>query len=241
MTSKNITPRAKRRAAWAVPMGLIALSLIPVLAGAARLTELTGGSTVTPQNARFFSSPLPVVIHIVTVTVYSLLGAFQFAPNLRRGKRSWHRTAGHILIPAGLLAGLSGLWMSVFYVLPETDGEALLVLRVVFGSAMVAGIIMGILAIRRRDFTAHGAWMTRAYAIAVGAGTQALVLLPWTLLVGPTDEATRAVLMGASWVINLAVAEYAIRRRHAASGRTTRPASRVLTPETTTAGHRSVP
>lgn len=247
MRSKTTTSFRSRRMGWAVPAALIALSLIPVVAGAARLTQLTGGAAVTPENARFFASPIPVIAHIVTVTVYSLLGAFQFVPalrrvtGLRRGRWSWHEISGRILIPAGLLAGLSGLWMSLFYALPETDGEALLVLRMIFGTAMVLGIILGVLAIRRRDFAAHGAWMTRAYAIALGAGTQALVLLPWILLVGPTDETTRAALMGASWVINLVVAEYAIRRRHAASGRRPRPAGRVLTPETTTAGHRSVP
>jgi hypothetical protein len=55
--------------------------------------------------------------------------------------------------------------------------------------------------------------MTRGYAIGVAAGTQALVSIPWLLLVGPTNELSRAVLMGAAWLMNLAVAEYAIRRR----------------------------
>ncbi|MGA8790185.1 MAG: DUF2306 domain-containing protein, partial [Paenarthrobacter sp.] len=168
---------------------------------------------------RFFTSPIPVVTHILTVTVYSLLGAFQFAPALRRvslpqrGKQSWHQMAGRILVPAGLLAALSGLWMSLFYTLPESDGPALLVLRLIFGFGMLLSIILALLALRRRDFAIHGAWMTRAYAIALGAGTQAVVLLPWTLLVGPTDQTMRAVLMGASWVINLAVAEYFIQQR----------------------------
>lgn len=229
---------------WGVPVALIVLSLIPVIAGAARLTELTGGATVTPENARFFASPIPVITHIVTVTVYSLLGAFQFAPTLRqvptrrRGRRSWHRTAGRILVPAGLLAALSGLWMSLFYTLPETDGQALLVLRLIFGAGMLGSIVLGLLAIRRRDFAAHGAWMTRAYAIALGAGTQALVLLSWMLIAGPTDQTMRAVLMGASWVINLAVAEYFIQRRRRmsrrASGPASRPVSRVFTRETPT-------
>ncbi|MHC6219467.1 DUF2306 domain-containing protein [Arthrobacter sp. MMS24-S77] len=217
MTSKTASSvpatRSLRRAQWPVPAALIFLSLIPVIAGAARLTELTAGAAVTPQNERFFASPIPVVTHIVSVTVYCLLGAFQFVPSLRRAKRAWHRIAGRILVPAGLLAALSGLWMSMFYALPAGDGEALLVLRLIFGSAMVASIILGFLAIRRRDFVRHSAWMTRAYAIGLGAGTQALVILPWVLAFGPTDEATRAVLMGASWVINLAVAEYAIHRR----------------------------
>ncbi|WP_426977581.1 DUF2306 domain-containing protein [Pseudarthrobacter sp. O4] len=177
-----------------------------------RLTELSGGAAITPQNARFFASPVPVVTHIVCVTVYSMLGAFQFVPSLR-GRRGWHRIAGGILIPAGLLAALSGLWMAVFYPLPAGDGVILLVLRLIFGSAMVASIVLGLVAIRRRDFVRHSAWMTRGYAIGVAAGTQALVSIPWLLLVGPTDELTRAVLLGTAWLINLAVAEYVIYRR----------------------------
>lgn len=216
MRSESSTPVFQsrfRRAQWPVPTGLIFLSLIPVIAGASRLTELTGGGAVTPQNERFFDSPISVVTHIVCVTVYCLLGAFQFVPSLRTGRRKWHRMTGRILVPAGLLAALSGLWMSVFYALPDGDGEALLILRLVFGSAMAVSIVLGFMAVRRRDFVVHSAWMTRAYAIGLGAGTQALIFLPWMLVFGPTDEATRAVLMGASWIINLAVAELVIRRR----------------------------
>ena len=225
-------PAIRRRAQSPVPAGLILLSLIPVLAGAARLTELTGGAAITPQNARFFASPVPVVIHIISVTVYSLLGAFQFVPALR-GRRGWHRTAGLVLIPAGLLTALSGLWMSVFYPLP--DGDTDVPLRLLFGSAMLLSIVMGVLAIRRRDFVRHSVWMTRAYAIAVGAGTQALVIAPWILLIGPPSELIRALLMGLAWVINLAVAEYVIHRRAQASARGRRPSGRTV--RTAASGH----
>ncbi|MFC9351496.1 DUF2306 domain-containing protein [Arthrobacter sp. NPDC057013] len=205
--------RQRPRHGWLVPAALIFLTLIPVLAGAARLTELTGGATITPRNERFFTSPIPVVTHIVSVTVYSLLGAFQFTPSLRRGRRSWHRAAGRILIPAGFLAALSGLWMALFYELPPSDGLVLLIFRLVFGSAMLVSLILGVLAITRRDFAKHGAWMTRAYAIGVAAGTQGIILIVPELLTGPPDVTTRALLMGAAWMINLAVAEYGIRRR----------------------------
>jgi peptidoglycan biosynthesis protein MviN/MurJ (putative lipid II flippase) len=103
--------------------------------------------------------------------------------------------------------------MTLFYPLPPGDGPALFVLRLVFGSAMAASIVLGIAAIMRRDFVRHGAWMTRGYAIGVAAGTQALTGLPWMLLVGPPDEPTRAALLGSAWLINVAVAEYVIRRR----------------------------
>lgn len=228
MTTKpsSARPSARRHGPqWPVATALILLSLIPVLAGAARLTELTGGAAITPQNARFFASPVPVVVHIVSVTIYSLLGAFQFVPGLR-GRRGWHRIAGSVLIPAGLLAATSGLWMSAFYALP--DGTTDVPIRLFFGSAMLVSLILGIVAIRRRDFVRHGEWMTRGYAIGVGAGTQALVISGWLLLVGVPGDVARALLMAAAWVVNLAVAEYVIRRRTRRSARTLNPAGRAV-------------
>jgi hypothetical protein len=62
--------------------------------------------------------------------------------------------------------------------------------------------------------------MMRGYAIGLGAGTQVFTHVPWFLLFGTPDELTRAILMGAGWVINLVVAEWVIRRRPL---RTTRP------------------
>lgn len=215
MTAVITSTRAPRapRATWLAPTGLILLSLIPVLAGAARLGELTGGAVPTIHNARFLDSPIPVVIHIVSVTVFSLLGAFQFVPALHRRKNGWHRVAGRILIPAGLLTALSGMWMAAVYPHPLGDGVALEALRLIFGFAMVAAILFGIRAIIRRAFVSHGDWMTRAYAIGMGAGTQAIVLIPGSIIFGPTHELSRTILMGAAWVINLAVAETVIRRR----------------------------
>jgi uncharacterized membrane protein len=210
---------AKRGAEWLAPTGLILLSLVPIAAGASRLAQLATGA-VSADNTRFFDSPVPVVVHIVSVTVFSLLGALQFAPPLRRHR--WHRRAGRIVAPAGLLAALSGLWMAIFSTLPAHDGAALLVLRLVFGSAMAASIVIAFAAIRRGDVRTHSAWMTRAYAIGLGAGTQVFTGLVAFLLVGEPDATTWAVAMGAAWVINLAVAEFVIRRRAARS----RPASR---------------
>ena len=54
--------------------------------------------------------------------------------------------------------------------------------------------------------------MTRGYAVGVAAGTQAFTNLPWFLFVGEPTEIPRALLVGAGWVINLAAAEWLIRR-----------------------------
>jgi len=207
-----------RRRDWLVPAGLVALSLVPALAGISRLAQLAGGAEVTPENARFFASPVPVMLHIGAVIVYSILGAFQFSPGLRRRRRGWHRAAGRIVAPSGLLAALSGLWMTQFYAWPSGDGVAVYVERLVVGSAMVASLVLALDAIRRRDFASHGDWMTRAYAIGLGAGTQVLTHLPWFVLAdGKPGELPRAVMMGAGWAINIVVAEWIIRSRYARS------------------------
>ncbi|CAN5224232.1 DUF2306 domain-containing protein [soil metagenome] len=204
------------RPQWLAPTALILLSLIPVIVGAARLTELTSGAIATEQTARFLDFPIPVVTHIVSVTVYSLLGAFQFVPALRHRRIGWHRIAGRILVPAGLLAALSGLWMTGLYRHAQGYGDLIAVFRLIFGSAMVASIILGIRAIARHDFVAHSAWMTRAYAIGLGAGTQALVLIPDAIVLGSTQNLLGALLMGTAWVINLAAAEFVISRQRGA-------------------------
>jgi len=156
--------------------------------------------------------PLPVVLHVLAVIPFSILGALQFSPALRRRHRGWHRMAGRFLVVFGLVAALSGLWMTQFYPWPAGDGFAVYVLRLVFGSAMAFSIFRAVEAIRRREFTSHGEWMIRGYAIGLGAGTQVLTHLPWFMLVGKPGEFARAVLMGAGWFINLAVAEWVIRR-----------------------------
>jgi uncharacterized membrane protein len=215
------TPARKRaRAAWLVPAGLILLSVIPLTFGIIRLNQLASGAEITPANARFFASPLPVVLHIVGACVYALLGAFQFVSRLWGRGTGWHRWVGRLLVPCGLVVGLSGLWMTVFYPRPEGASDLLYVLRLLFGSSMVLAILLGFAAIRRRDILQHRAWMTRAYAIGLGAGTQVLTGMVGELIAGPPSELGNALLMGAGWVINLAIAEWAIRRRPSSQTRT---------------------
>jgi uncharacterized membrane protein len=206
------TTRTSNRSDWLVPAMLILLSLVPAIAGTARLAELASNAQVTKANARFFAQPIPVVLHILTVIPYAMVGAFQFSAGFRRRNRAWHRAAGRVIGVCGLIAALTGLWMAHFYAWPEGDGVGVYVERLVFGTAMLVSIVLGLYAVRRRDFASHGAWMTRAYAIGLGAGTQVLTHLPWFILVGKPGESARTVLMGAGWVINVVVAEWIIRR-----------------------------
>jgi len=210
---KTNTPASRGPAEWLVIVGLLLLSFIPIASGAFRLTQLTGGAQITPANSRFFASPLPVTVHIVSASLFAILGAFQFASSFRRRWPAWHRWAGRLLVICGLLVGLSGLWMVLFYPHPVGDGDFLSAQRLLFGSAMIVSIVLSFTAIRRGNVTRHRAWMMRGYAIGMGAGTQALVLMVGEMIAGKPGELSRALLMGSAWVINLAVAEWVIRRR----------------------------
>lgn len=216
---KAKAPARSRLAEWLVIAGLLVLSVIPLAGGAFRLKQLTGGAEITPANARFFAAPLPVELHIVSASLFALLGAFQFSSSFRRRRPGWHRAAGRLLVLCGLLVGFSGLWMTLFYAHPVGDGDFLSALRLLFGSAMIVSIVLSFAAIRRGDVKKHRAWMMRGYAIGLGAGTQALVLMAGEMIAGKPSELSRALLMGAGWVINLAVAEWVIRKRPAPPAR----------------------
>ena len=202
----------KTQISWWEPVGLIFLSIIPLIFGALRLNELASGAEITPDNARFFASPSPVVIHIIASAIYALLGALQFVGRLWQRGSKWHRWVGRFLVPVGLLVGLSGVWMTVFYPRPEGASNLLYTFRLLFGTGMVLSIILGYLAILRKDVDQHLAWMTRAYALGLGAGTQVFTGMVGALIFGTPNEFQNALLNGAAWVINLAVAEWSIRK-----------------------------
>ena len=84
-----------------------------------------------------------------------------------------------------------------------------MLLRLMFGSAMAACLVLGITTVRRGDIAAHRAWMIRAYAIGLTAGTQAFTAGIGGAIFG-TGVLAADLAKGAGWMINLAVAEWAI-------------------------------
>ncbi|MGL4608499.1 MAG: DUF2306 domain-containing protein [Trueperaceae bacterium] len=192
---------------------LILLSLVPTIAGTVRLVGLSSGETITPENARFHAMPLPVVIHILGSLPFCILGTFQFAPGFRKHYPTLHRTMGKWLMVAGLASGLSGLYMTLFYpISQQLQGPVLLIVRLLVGAGMALSIVMAWYRVRQRNIKEHRAWMLRAYALGQGAGTQVIVFLPWTLLLGEANGLTRDFLMTLAWVINFAFAEWLINK-----------------------------
>jgi uncharacterized membrane protein len=219
-----VAVRPTRSTTGWVPFALVALVLVPAIAGSLRLVELSGGPLLLPANPRMTASPIPVVVHIISAVTYAILGAFQFSSRFRRRRPGWHRIAGRVLVVLGLAVAFSALWMTLFYPRQPGTGELAYVFRLAFGSSMAASITLAYAAVRRRDIAGHRAWMTRAYALALGAGTQVFTQGIGGAVFG-AGELTTDLSLGAGWVINLAVAEHLIRRHH--SRRTIRPTAKV--------------
>lgn len=132
------------------------------------------------------------------------------AARLHRRHPGWHRKAGRMLVGAGLVVAASGLWLTLLH--PGAPGGVLLwAVRLVVGSAMGTSLVAGFSAIRRRDIAAHRAWMIRAYALGLGAGTQVFTEGVGEAALG-TRDMSKAVSLSAGWIINAVFAEWAIRR-----------------------------
>ena len=206
-------PGPRDGSSWRIPAAMVALTAIPLISGTLRLVEVAGGPQLLPANPRIDAAPVPLVLHVAAAAAYAVAGAFQFPARLRRRHRAWHRRAGRVLVGAGLVVAGSGIWMTLFY--PGAPGGDLLwTVRLVVGSATAASLILGLAAIRRRDIAAHRAWMIRAYALAIAAGTQAFTQGLGEGIFGISDLST-GLSVSSGWVINAAVAEWLIRRPRA--------------------------
>lgn len=211
-TGRPARQRPGVRSGWRLALALVALSIIPLVAGGLRLLELAGGPELRPPDPRFAAAPTALIAHIVGSAVFALVGVLQFLPRFRRAHRTWHRRAGRALLATGFIVAGSALWLTVFYQPQPGTGALLYGFRLIFAAAMLVGLALGFAAIRRGDIASHRAWVIRAYAIGLGAGTQvfteglAEAALGESVLVGD-------VAKGAGWLINLLIAEWVIRRR----------------------------
>jgi hypothetical protein len=104
--------------------------------------------------------------------------------------------------------------MTQRYAIPEAlQGELLYLVRMLVGVGMSLAIVLSVHAVLQGRIQQHRAWMIRAYALGQGAGTQVLILLPVALIAGAPTFFFRDVLMVLAWALNLAFAEWLIRRQ----------------------------
>ena len=143
---------------WKIPLTLLVVSAIPVAAGIARLVGLAGNPEVSPENARFVVQPLPVILHVISATLFSVLGVLQLSTGLRLRNPRWHRVSGRVVVASGIFVAVSGVWMTVTSPIPpELQGSLLYAVRVLVSAGMLLSIFWAVVAISRRHVAAHRA------------------------------------------------------------------------------------
>ncbi|MEU6150543.1 DUF2306 domain-containing protein [Actinosynnema sp. NPDC047251] len=145
--------------------------------------------------------------HMVGSGLALLLCPAQLSAKVRRRWPKFHRVLGRITIVAMLVGGTAGAVLAPMSI-AGVNGMAGFGLLAVLS---VAFPVLGLRAIRRGDPAAHRRWMVRAFSL-VYAGVMlrvgVILLLP---VVGDFDSAYAFMPFG-SWVPNLLVAEWVLRR-----------------------------
>ncbi len=199
------------RKEWFIIAGLSILSFVPSLGGTLRVIDVTTDSSFSPENARLLENPFPIVVHIISSVLFCILGIFQFIPSIRHKNPKRHRILGRAFVYNGLVAAVTGLWMTHFYNFsPELQGKLIYTVRLTVGIATIVLILYAVKAAKTKNFKNHQANMIRAYALGQGAGMQVLTGIIWSLLFDEAKGFTRDVVMTSSWIINIIIAEFII-------------------------------
>jgi len=209
------------------------------------------------ESLAFSRHHMWTLLHIAGGTVAITVGLFQFVGSLRDAYPWVHRAMGYLYLSAVFLAGCVGLRLSpdtpVFAAqglidLTSMDLSMLglspsflgyssssrfspnqfFLVMVGFGTLALVWLLTAALALaraRQRRFDEHRAWMIRSYSLTFAAATVRLAGLP--ILVLTRDPIVAITCTFWSWILNLVVAEWFIRRRSAvgASNRLTQIAS----------------
>ena len=194
-----------RRPHGAVLAFLIATAVIPLAAGVYRGTVLMLEGDWSFDFESTTVDPLPLFLHVVGSALFYVLAVAQLWPPLRTRFPKWHRRAGRVAFVGGLIGALSALWITLVH--SEVRGDILYYGRLVFGPAWALFLVLAILAIRRRDIASHRAWMIRAFAVAMPAGTLAFIFAPIFLIFGDVSETVDDIVQSAAWIVHLAIAE----------------------------------
>jgi uncharacterized membrane protein len=197
-------------AAWRTVVVLLTVEIAAVSA----LRYFTGSQPPPPPiTANAFANPF-LILHVTGGVIALLLGPLQFVRRIRTRMPGLHRATGRIYAGACALAAPAGFMLALGTVAGPVAGAGFaipaLLLPVFTG--------LGVRAAVGRRFDAHREWMIRSYAIVSVAITLRLMLPASALLGFGFFPAYRAIAW-LSWLTNLALFEFHIRRTRAPAAR----------------------
>ena len=208
---------------WILPWSLMSVLVLLLLLLSLRYF-VYGAEAYFPRQREIYEAKAAwLLLHIGGMMVAAAVGPFQFLPGFRDRHRKLHRAMGRLYLAGCLVGGLGGLYMARYSAAGVVSDVAfsLLALGLLFTTAKA------FLAIKSGRVDDHRNWMTRSFALVLGAVTLRLYA---PFLEGAFGEQDGyAIVSWVSWVPNLVAAEWLIRRRRAATpGR--RPSAAAVVP-----------
>jgi uncharacterized membrane protein len=216
-TAQVSSPRERSLWSWFAvsSLAITVMAVAPYLT--ASLADLASRDSGVAANyvdrPAFFQSML--YVHAGTAGIALVLSPLQFAGRLRSGRPRVHRAIGRIALLSIAVAGVAGLLLSFV-------NEAGLIGTVGFGALAVLWLVCAAMAYRRiraRDVEAHRRWAIRTFALTYAGVTlrlQTLLFVMVQVALGVDADAAfdRAyyVVTLSSWIPNLVVAEWYLRR-----------------------------
>jgi uncharacterized membrane protein len=146
--------------------------------------------------------------HITLGGLALLSGCTQFLSGLREKRLSLHRNLGKVYVAAVMLSGVAGLGIAF----AASAGVIAQMGFATLGFLWLYTTARAFLAIKKRDIAEHQNWMTRSYALCFGAVTLRLWMPLFLGALGMSFDFAYPIIAWISWVPNLLVAEWIIRK-----------------------------
>ena len=146
--------------------------------------------------------------HITLGGLALLSGCTQFLSGLRQKRLSLHRSLGKGYIASVMLSGVAGLGIAF----AASGGVWAQMGFAALGFLWLYTTAKAFLAIKKREIAEHQNWMTRSYALCFGAVTLRLWMPLFLGTLGMSFDFAYPIIAWISWVPNLLVAEWIIRR-----------------------------
>lgn len=146
--------------------------------------------------------------HIVLGGIALLIGWTQFSAKLRRKRIKLHRTIGKIYVFSVLISGVCGVYIAQF----ATGGITNVIGFSLSGIVWLATTFFAYKAIKQGNIEQHQNYMLYSYAVCFSAVTLRFWLPLLTNVLGGFESAY-LIVAWLSWVPNLIVAFYIIKRR----------------------------
>lgn len=193
-----------RSAAW-IGWGSVAVLAVVIGIFALRFLSFDPEALTEELRPNLVNHPTLFYAHVVIAPFALLVGVWQFLPVTRRS--SYHRWAGRLYVVCVALASIAGFIIAMTTEAGPFAGAGFMILAVLWFVATAKAYFL----VRAGSFAAHRVWMIRSYALTCAAITLRIIL-PIGIVLGAGFTKSYIAAAWGSWIINLLIAEWILRR-----------------------------